>query len=568
MTKLDEVRLLDDLGTNLDCKVPFFCTAKAKFRLDSKPDRPYGSPYNSRGYFFSSTYFKYKKKSAEPEFDIYHTAASTSQFAAMIHAAHRTWGPIGFYIVAKAAQVLRMDSIRAVENGDNGVASVFVYEPKNSGKTQLQKFYLSLIGASAQLIEGSSSMSALVSAMSAAKGVMTCIEDPRNSDKCGNLVDPTLIHLAYSAGTQTYVKYGNRRCYSPLFVSTNAFPLSLTVEGNSADATLSRCMIWKSEIKTPPKKAAKKIRNTYKKPGQFLPQLWQVGATFKLDAWASQLNLVEQVSADLDTIPERMCNDCAIEAWFMTRLIELLQTHDSEEDDFNLLDLEEFIQLRLTLAATFFSADTGSEPEALQHMMENLESSLLALVRLDVIKLGEHIQIINRKYNDHAVAVRFDLVLRVCSSNVDLPQINQQELKVVVSCSNKVSKGVNVRSWNDGNQHKATVFEKSLFTKNFKTLFDGPDQKLGFDCADVLSNDSGSSGDELVQSRPRTTHAGIRRPLSPCGEEGDKKSKHGEEAEAEAEAQADKMSKHGEEAEAEAEAQAEAEAEEEAEAVV
>ena len=52
-----------------------------------------------------------------------------------------------------------MDSIRAVENGDNGVASVFVYGPKNSGTTQLQKFYLSLIGASAQLKVGSSSVS-------------------------------------------------------------------------------------------------------------------------------------------------------------------------------------------------------------------------------------------------------------------------------------------------------------------------------------------------------------------------------------------------------------------------
>jgi len=111
VTKLDEVRMVDNLGTNVDSKVPFFCTAEAKFRLDSKPDRPYGSPYNSRGYFFSSTYFKYKKKSAEPEFDIYHTAASTSQFAAMIHAAHRTWGPIGFYIVAKATAFARLKTV-------------------------------------------------------------------------------------------------------------------------------------------------------------------------------------------------------------------------------------------------------------------------------------------------------------------------------------------------------------------------------------------------------------------------------------------------------------------------
>ena len=54
-------------------------------------------------------------------------------------------------------------------------------------------------------------------------------------------------------------------------------------------------------------------------------------------------------------------------------------------------------------------------------------------------------QIIDRKDNAQAVAVRFDLILRVCSSNSDLPQIDQQELKLLVSCSNKISKGVNVR---------------------------------------------------------------------------------------------------------------------------
>ena len=76
------------------------------------------------------------------------------------------------------------------------------------------------------------------------------------------------------------------------------------------------------------------------------------------------------------------------------------------------------------------------------------------------------------------------------------------------------------------------MFEKSLFKKDFKTLFDAQDQKQGHDSADVPSDDSCSSGDELKQATPRTAQAGIRRPRNSSAEEGreNKKSKHGEEA--------------------------------------
>jgi hypothetical protein len=64
------------------------------------------------------------------------------------------------YIIAKAAQVLRSDEVRRL----HGISSVFVFGPRNSGKTQLQKFYLGLVGALGLLKEGSSSSSALISA--------------------------------------------------------------------------------------------------------------------------------------------------------------------------------------------------------------------------------------------------------------------------------------------------------------------------------------------------------------------------------------------------------------------
>ena len=164
-------------------------------------------------------------------------AYSLGKFAGI---AGMAWPTIFVLGIAKAAHVLRMDTIRDVANGDNGIASVFLFGPKNSGKTQLQKFYLSLVGASPQLKEGSSSTSALVSAMSSVKGII----EARNSDKHGNLVDPTLIHLSYGAGKQGYVKYGYRTCHAPLFVTTNKFPLTLPGAADEhSDATISRCMI-------------------------------------------------------------------------------------------------------------------------------------------------------------------------------------------------------------------------------------------------------------------------------------------------------------------------------------
>ncbi len=60
------------------------------------------------------------------------------EFVAIARAAYSTWGPIGVYIIAKAALVLRADAVRQVQ----GISSVFVFGPRNSGKTQLQSSIL------------------------------------------------------------------------------------------------------------------------------------------------------------------------------------------------------------------------------------------------------------------------------------------------------------------------------------------------------------------------------------------------------------------------------------------
>ncbi len=126
-----------------------------------------------------------------------------------------------------------------------------MFGPRNSGKAQLQKFYLGLVGALGLLKEGSSSSTALTSALASVNGIMTCVEDPRSCDKSGNYVDPTLVHLSYEAGTQLLKKYGDRKCISVVFATTNSFPFGVDGDGKS-DPTISRCMLWQTSVIQPP----------------------------------------------------------------------------------------------------------------------------------------------------------------------------------------------------------------------------------------------------------------------------------------------------------------------------
>ena len=166
-----------------------------------------------------------------------------------------------------------------------------------------------------------------------------------------------------------------------------------------------------------------------------------MGETFSIDDCKHELDMVERVAQRLGNIPERMINDCAFEAWFMSHLEALLKSHDSQWDVFGALQLEEFVTTRLTLASSFFSPEDGSEPDAVQRLMNSVLEPLGNL--LGSLEEDMHFQTM-KHHGKCALAVKVDQVNLIAGSSSQ-SKVDEHELRLLIACSAKVTNAVTLK---------------------------------------------------------------------------------------------------------------------------